>query len=180
MRVHYIVWMVPFILATCVTEINSLFEFTNIKCNSIDKKFFDFDYCHIKAVNRTFKYMSVRTTLHELPIREVLADLQILRRFKGYIPITMNVTLDVCKYMNKKKSRNPMVNFFDGVLKNYSNAYHKCPYDHDVWVEQLPTQFVNTQLSDVLPLPSGDYAFYSTWIVNGKMRGTLCVYGTLF
>ncbi|XP_022215153.2 uncharacterized protein LOC111069404 [Drosophila obscura] len=155
MRVPYSAWMVPFILAYCVTQIYALFEFTNIKCNSLDKQFAEFENCHIKAVNRSYKYLAVKVAMHQLPVVNASASLQVLRRFKGFIPITMNVTFDVCKYMYKKKSQNPMMNFIDSVLKSYSNAYHQCPYDHDISVDHLPTQFVNTHFTDVLPFPQG-------------------------
>ncbi|XP_034659918.1 uncharacterized protein LOC117896020 [Drosophila subobscura] len=179
MRVHSGVWMLPFILAYCVKQIYSGFEFTNIKCTSNDKKFFEFEYCYIKAVNRSYKYMSLKALMHEKPYTDASANLQVLRRFKGYIPITMNVTFNVCKYMEKKNNQNPMVKFFDMVIKSYSNVYHKCPYDHDILVEKVPTQFVNSHFTDVIPLPRGDYAFYSTWFTSGIKRGTLWVYGTL-
>jgi len=46
-------------------------EFTNVKCTSWDKKFDDFEYCHLKSVNRSFKYLSLKVNLFKVPITKV-------------------------------------------------------------------------------------------------------------
>ncbi|XP_017131171.1 uncharacterized protein LOC108148604 [Drosophila elegans] len=163
-----------------ITQIDSKVEFTNIKCNSRENKFLDFEYCYIKSVNRSYKYISLKANLHEVPIKNASANLQILKRFRTYMPITMNITFDVCKYMETKKHfGNPMLKLFEKISKNYTNVNHKCPYDHDLYIDKLPTQFLNQHFTDVLPLPPGDYAFYSSWYSKGIERATIRIYATL-
>jgi len=52
-------------------------EFTNIKCTSLDKNFDEFEYCRLKSVNRTFKYISLKVNLYKLPVTKVKVRLQI-------------------------------------------------------------------------------------------------------
>ncbi|EDW39227.1 GL13981, partial [Drosophila persimilis] len=56
--------------------IASKVEFTNIKCTSLDKEFDDFEYCYLKSVNRTYKYMSLKVNLYKIPItiHDLLVD----------------------------------------------------------------------------------------------------------
>ncbi|KAH8346624.1 hypothetical protein KR084_007125, partial [Drosophila pseudotakahashii] len=161
-------------------QIDSKYEFTNIKCNTKDKTFLEFEYCYIKSVNRSYKYISLKTKIHQLPVSDATGNLQILRRFRTYMPITMNVTIDVCKYMaSKKNSGNPMLRLYEEVSKKYSNFNHKCPYDHDIEIEKLPVQYMNRYFTDILPLPVGDYAFYSSWCIKGIERATVWIYSTI-
>ncbi|KAH8243129.1 hypothetical protein KR032_004751, partial [Drosophila birchii] len=158
----------------------SKLEFTNVKCNSKDKKFVEFEYCYIKSVNRSYKYISLKTRLHSLPINEATASLQVLRRFRSFMPVTMNVTIDICKFLSEKKSiLNPMLELFDGVSKKYTNLNHTCPYDNDLVIEKLPTYYLNQHFTDVLPLPPGEYAFHSRWFHKGIERATIGIYSTI-
>lgn len=43
-------------------------EFNNLRCVALDRSFLNFEYCYLKSVNRTFKYASLKTKLHQLPI----------------------------------------------------------------------------------------------------------------
>ncbi|KAH8298316.1 hypothetical protein KR018_002360, partial [Drosophila ironensis] len=47
-------------------------DLTNIKCTTFDKTFSDFEYCYLKAVNRTSKYISIKVLLLKTPIHHVL------------------------------------------------------------------------------------------------------------
>ncbi|KAH8374881.1 hypothetical protein KR200_008111, partial [Drosophila serrata] len=159
-------------------KISSKFEFTNIKCSSKDKNFVEFEYCYIKSVNRSYKYISMKTRLRSLPINEATARLQILRRFRSFMPITMNVTVEICKFMTDKKSIfNPMLELFNDATKKYTNLNHTCPYDHDIVIDKLPTHYLNQHFTNVLPLPPGEYAFHSIWLIKGIERYTFMIYG---
>ncbi|KAH8330362.1 hypothetical protein KR067_001632, partial [Drosophila pandora] len=155
-------------------------EFTNIECTAVDKKFVDFEYCYIKAVNRSYKYISLRANMHELPLVEPSASLQILRRFRRYTPVTLNATFDICKFMSSKKgSRNPMLIIFADIAKTYTNVYHKCPFDHDLVIDKMPTSYLNQQFLNILFLPPGEYAFYSSWMIKNVEKAQIKIYATL-
>jgi len=52
-------------------QVHSLIEFTNIKCESVDKDFAEFEYCRLKSQNRTFKYISLKVNLFKVPISRI-------------------------------------------------------------------------------------------------------------
>jgi len=45
-----------------------MLEFKNINCEAVDKEFSEFEYCYLKSVNRTYKYISVKLKLLQLPV----------------------------------------------------------------------------------------------------------------
>lgn len=52
-------------------QISSKVDFTNLKCTSFDPEFNEFEYCHLKSVNRSFKYLSLKVKLHKIPVTKV-------------------------------------------------------------------------------------------------------------
>ncbi|KAH8243331.1 hypothetical protein KR032_006627, partial [Drosophila birchii] len=153
-------------------------EFTNIKCTSLDLNFSSFDYCHIKAVNRSFKYISLKVKLHKLPISKIKVNIAVLKRFNGYRPFLYNVTVDACKFLRNPKS-NPVFLYLYSLFKTYSNMNHTCPYNHDLVVEKLSTPFINNQVTAVLPVPEGDYIFETNWFAENIQRAIVRVFGTI-
>ncbi|XP_033167397.1 uncharacterized protein LOC117145744 [Drosophila mauritiana] len=154
------------------------FEFTNIKCTSLDKEFDDFEYCHLKSVNRTFKYISLKVRMYKIPVTRVKVNFALLKKFNGYKPFLYNITTDACRVLKYPKS-NPVFGFFHSLFAHHSNMNHSCPYNHDIIVDKLPADFVNTKFTKILPFPVGDYLFDSKWIVNDINRADVQVYGTL-
>ncbi|KAH8384231.1 hypothetical protein KR200_003637, partial [Drosophila serrata] len=159
-------------------KITPLVEFTNIKCTSFDKKYNDFEYCRLKSVNRSFKYMSLKVNLYKVPITKVKVNFAMLKRYSGYKPFLYNITVDACKILKHPKS-NPIFGFFHGLFKKHSNMNHTCPYDHDLVVDKLPTSFINQQVTGALSFPHGDYLFHSDWFAYGVHRATVDFFYTL-
>ncbi|EDX15081.1 GD16676 [Drosophila simulans] len=166
-------------LSICVVEISSKFEFTNIICNSLDKKFSDFEYCYIKSVNRSYKYVSIKAKLFKTPITKINGV--ILKRFNGYNgyrPFMVNMTVDACRFLNNTKS-NPIASYLYDFIRPFTNMNHNCPYDHDLLIEKLPIHFVNHQVTNVLPVPEGDYLYETNWMAYDIRRAVIKVYGTI-
>ncbi|KAH8293476.1 hypothetical protein KR054_000816, partial [Drosophila jambulina] len=178
-------------------QITSTVEFTNIKCNTLDPNFAEFEYCYLKSVNRTYKYLSLKVNLYKLPITKVKANVELLKRFSGYKPFLYNVTVDVCQFMKNPKS-NPIAAYLYGFFKNHSNMNHTCPYNvslksvvvlifkiylvylqHDIIIDRLSVSFLNQHVTEVLPFPIGDYLFQSNWIADGINRANVNLYFTL-
>ncbi|KAH8307950.1 hypothetical protein KR059_003420, partial [Drosophila kikkawai] len=153
-------------------------EFTNVKCTSLDPKFADFEYCIMKSVNRSYKYISAKVKLFKKPITKVKVNIELLKRFSGYKPFLYNITVDVCRFMKNPKS-SPVAAYFHGFFKNHSNMNHTCPYNHDIIIDRLSISFINHHLTKVLPFPIGDYLFQSNWIADGINRASVNVYFTL-
>lgn len=49
-------------------QIQASFEFNNVKCVTMDPKYISFEYCFLRSVNRTYKYLSIKAIAHHLPI----------------------------------------------------------------------------------------------------------------
>ncbi|EDW99175.2 uncharacterized protein LOC6538960 [Drosophila yakuba] len=160
-------------------QISSKFEFTNIRCNSLDKQYSDFEHCLIKSINRSYKYVTIRVKLFKTPLTKVKG--RILKRFdgyNGYRPFMVNMTVDACRFLENMNS-NPIANYLYGFVKLYTNMNHSCPYDHDLLVDKLPIQFVNYQVTKVLPFPEGDYVYETHWFAYDIKRAVVKVYGTI-
>ncbi|XP_039493961.1 uncharacterized protein LOC120453354 [Drosophila santomea] len=166
------------LLLYLIKEISTAVEFTNVKCNSWNKTFADFEYCHLKSVNRSFKYLSLKVNLFKVPITKVKVNFSLLKRYNGYKPFLYNITVDACKVLRHPKS-NLIFGFFHGLFKKYSNMNHTCPYDHDLIVEKLPISFLNQQMTGELKFPHGDYLFHSDWYAYGVNRATVDCYYSL-
>ncbi|XP_070074004.1 uncharacterized protein [Drosophila takahashii] len=167
-----------FIVFYMAEKISSNFEFTNVVCTSLDKKFDDFEYCFLKSVNRTYKYLSLKVNLFKIPITKVKVKGILYKRFSGYRPFMFNVTVDACRFL-KDTNSNPIVNYFLNFFRPFSNINHTCPFDHDLIVEKVPIDFVNHQVTKVLPFPEGDYLLETHWIAYDIDRAVVKVYGTI-
>ncbi|XP_033173544.1 uncharacterized protein LOC117150663 [Drosophila mauritiana] len=159
-------------------EAVSKLEFTNVKCVTLDPEFAYFDYCYIKAVNRTYKYLSLRVKLLKTPVTKIKINVATLQRLNGYKPFLYNITIDACRFYKNQKS-NPIAGYFYSFFKDYSNINHSCPYDHDIIVEKVSISHLNTQVTNVLPVPHGDYLFHTNWYAYDINRATVDVYVTI-
>ncbi|XP_016963030.1 uncharacterized protein LOC108033274 [Drosophila biarmipes] len=149
-------------------------EFTNVKCSTLDKKFGEFEYCFLKAANRTYKYLSLKVRLYKVPVHKFSVNVAFHKRSNGLSPVNYNITFDGCKMV--EKIGNPWITFLFGVIKEYSNINHSCPYAHDIIVDKLPAQFLKQRFSALLPFPEGDYVFNSNWIAYGINRANVRVH----
>ncbi|XP_032306914.1 uncharacterized protein LOC26514098 [Drosophila ananassae] len=134
-----------------------------------------FDECFLKSVNRTFKYMSFRTRIYQFPVDDVTIRVEVLKRLNGYKPFLFNFTVDACKFLKGQK-KTMVTQFFYDLFAPYSNMLHKCPYDHDVFVNKLPISHLDHMLSNVLPFPEGVYCVHSVYFSHGIPRMDLKVY----
>ncbi|XP_041447597.1 uncharacterized protein LOC121403825 [Drosophila obscura] len=153
-------------------------EFTNINCTAMDPKVGEFDYCYLKSVNRSYKYFSARYKLYVLPVKAMRINVSLWKRYNGYKPFLYNVTFDACKYLGNINS-NRVIKFFYETFAGFSNVNHTCPYNHDIIIEKLPTDFVNQRVTEILQFPEGDYLVELRWIRSGNLSAMFRLYGTL-
>ncbi|XP_053966461.1 uncharacterized protein LOC128868418 [Anastrepha ludens] len=149
---------------------NASLEFTNVQCKPVDKSYLTVEYCFIKSVNRTYKYLSVRVRiLSKVPITNTTVNFSLLKKANGYKPFLYNITFDACKYLRSRK--NKLLNYFHGLFEVYSNLNHTCPFGMDDFVvEKLPISHVQHYVSDILPMPHGKYLLHTTWSSFGVKR----------
>ncbi|XP_017037354.1 uncharacterized protein [Drosophila kikkawai] len=160
------------------TKISSIFEFTNVKCTSLDPKFDKFEYCYLKSVNRSYKYVSIKVNLLKTPVTKVKVIGVLFKRFNGNRPFMYNMSIDACRFLRNPQAY-PIAKFFFEFLKYHSNINHSCPFDHPLILDKLPASFVNNQFTKDLPFPGGDYLFESHWIAYDVDRAVVKFYGTL-
>ncbi|XP_070068199.1 uncharacterized protein [Drosophila takahashii] len=157
--------------------VNTLTEFTNIECESTDKDFSNFEYCRLKSANRTYKYISLKLNLFKVPVTNVKINVALYKRLNGYKPFLYNITLDACRFY-KNQNSNPVALFFYNFFKEQSNMNHSCPYNHDIVVDKISTEFVNHRMTNVLPFPEGRYMLKMQWMVYDITRVVFKVYVT--
>ncbi|XP_022223514.2 uncharacterized protein LOC111074859 [Drosophila obscura] len=161
-----------------IKEISSKFEFTNVKCKCVDEDYCSMDYCYLKSINRTYKYASGRLRLLKPPLTNVQLNCGLYKRFSGYKPFLYNFTVDGCKFLNNPR-HSPVANYFFGIIGTNHNLNHSCPYNGEIFIDQVPINLVNSHLTATLPFPEGDYLFQTHGIVDGIIRSVFQVYGTL-
>ncbi|XP_044250911.1 uncharacterized protein [Drosophila takahashii] len=165
-------WVRLLVLSLVMREITSRVEFTNIKCSPVDKNFAEFEYCTLKSINRTYKYISEKIKLYKIPLTKMKVNFGLYKRFSGYKPFLYNQTIDGCYFLNHQKS-NPVAKFFFDIIKGNTNVNHSCPYNHDIIADKLSTEVVNHHLTKVLPYPDGDYMLESHWVLNDKLSALI-------
>ncbi|KAH8242392.1 hypothetical protein KR032_005150, partial [Drosophila birchii] len=153
-------------------------EFTNVKCTTLEPDFVSFEYCFLKSVNRTYKYLSLKANLHKSPVTKIKVNVAIFKRYNGYKPFFYNITVDACKFVIREKP-DPIATYLYSMFKSYSNMNHSCPFENYALLEKLPIGYINQQVTDVLPVPHGDYLFHSNWMAYDINRATVNVYLTI-
>ncbi|XP_030561115.1 uncharacterized protein LOC115762880 [Drosophila novamexicana] len=161
----------PFYRLQCIV---AHVTFTNLKCNFTDRQIGNFQHCHIKAVNRTHKYVSVHANIYTKPLNNVSINIRCMRYNSGYKPFFFDVTFDACKFL--KQPRHPILILFYNTLKNRSNMNHTCPYNHDIIVDKLYTGDHELEFARYLPVPMGDYAIYVIFYVYKVKACTVNLY----
>ncbi|KAH8306176.1 hypothetical protein KR018_003382, partial [Drosophila ironensis] len=159
-------------------QIMSTVEFTNFKCTSLNKQFTDFEYCYLKSVNRSYKYLSLKVNLFKIPITKVSVNFAFLKRTNGYKPFLYNVTADACKFLKNEKS-NPVLIYMYNIFRSHSNMNHTCPYNHDLILDKISNDYMNNHLTNVLPFPDGEYLLNTHWFAYGIKRAIVSIYLTL-
>lgn len=121
------------------------------------------------------------------------------QRLNGYKPFLYNVTVDGCRFYKHQRS-NPVFYYFFNFFKDYSNINHSCPYDvslnnnkhyggllrtpfllqHDIILDKVSISHANTQVTNVLPVPHGNYLYRADWYAYNIKRATVDVYAKIY
>ncbi|XP_041675844.1 uncharacterized protein LOC121530568 [Drosophila eugracilis] len=152
-------------------------EFTNTICEAVDEDFLTFEYCLLKSFNRTYKYLTIKVNLLQIPVTDIKVNMALYKRLSTYKPYFYNVTVDCCKFLKNVKLY-PIANYVYDFFKEFSNINHSCPYDHDLLVDKLTSAHFNHRFSNVQAFPLGDYMFNVNWILHGHIRAKFRLYFT--
>ncbi|KRK07090.1 uncharacterized protein LOC26535167 isoform X1 [Drosophila yakuba] len=176
-KLHFFVAFLTF-STYYLTEVYSLVEFTNVQCESVDKDYTLFPYCYLKSVNRSYKYVSVKAKLLQLPVAKAKVRLALYKRLNGYKPFLYDMTIDACRFLKYPKS-NPVALYFYNCFKEYSNLNHTCPFEHDIVLDKMSYHSINNKLTKVLPFPEGNYMFEMHWMAYDINRAITKFYFSL-
>ncbi|XP_039487944.1 uncharacterized protein LOC120449509 isoform X1 [Drosophila santomea] len=160
------------------TEVYSLVEFTNAQCESLDKDFSLFEYCFLKSVNRSYKYVSLKVKLLKVPITKVKVKVALYKRANGYLPFLYNITIDACRFL-KAPNTNQIALYFYNLFKDYSNINHTCPFINDLVLDKMSYHSINTKVTKILPFPEGQYMIEMHWIAYDIDRAVTKFYWSL-
>ncbi|XP_054742575.1 uncharacterized protein LOC129247467 [Anastrepha obliqua] len=144
---------------------------TNIQCTSFNKSFLNFPECRLRLVQRNLNEITIRVKLSE-PLEDVTVHLQLMKKSNGYHPYLVDTKFDACKFMSTKN--NPLINYLYDFVRPYTNINHSCPYEHELILKNL--RIDQSLLNAATMLPTGDYAFYTTYTVNNIKRAFLQLY----
>ncbi|XP_017126846.1 uncharacterized protein LOC108145787 [Drosophila elegans] len=148
--------------------------FTNLKCGTMDRNYLTFEKCHIKAVNRTHKYIDIHINLLKKPVENITVTAKFMRHDHGYKPFFVDLTFNGCQFL--KNQRQPIVKLFYEIYKNSSNINHTCPFDHDIILDHLWTGNIESGLLKFVPMVNGDYAIFSEWSTYNIARAFINMY----
>ncbi|KAH8300764.1 hypothetical protein KR059_006433, partial [Drosophila kikkawai] len=163
------------ILHFSIKAILSHVAFTNLKCGTSDKGFFDFPKCHIKAVNRSHKYIDIHVNLKKVPMDNITLNLKLMRYNNGFKPFFIDMTFDTCRFL-RNPNKNPIVKMFYYAYVNSSNLNHTCPYDHDLIIDHFWTGNWEADFSKYIPTINGDYGIFTKIFSNNILRGFINFY----
>ncbi|XP_044251929.1 uncharacterized protein [Drosophila takahashii] len=138
----------------------------------------NFEYCRLKSVNRTYKYFSLKANLYQIPVTKVTVNPALYKRFSGYRPFLYNITIDACKFLANPRT-NPVIGYLHDFISGRSNINHSCPYDHDIVLDRITTDFTNHRLTKILPFPEGDYMVKVRWMAYDMTRAVFQLYFSL-
>ncbi|XP_017071301.2 uncharacterized protein LOC108107968 [Drosophila eugracilis] len=169
----------PFLVLMLLMEkITSLVEFTNLKCDTVNKDIAEFEYCTLKSINRTYKYATAKIKLHQIPITRAKVNFGLYKRLNGYKPFLYNQTINACTFFKNQRA-SPVAKYFYDIIKGVSNLNHSCPYNHDIIIDKLSTEIINYHSTQVLAYPEGNYMLESHWILNDNPAIIVQVYLSL-
>ncbi|KAH8263426.1 hypothetical protein KR044_009015, partial [Drosophila immigrans] len=147
---------IVFLMLFAGSNAGSSSRFTNIVCESLDVSFVRFDECNLKLLGRGIVGLNVYAALLQFPVKVSKINVSFFKKYNGYRPFIYNVTLDICKYLDKKRDKLSFEKIFLDLALVNSNINHSCPYEHDIIVRNLVFE---NKFIKFLPLPTGDYKF---------------------
>ncbi|XP_017070099.2 uncharacterized protein LOC108107194 [Drosophila eugracilis] len=144
-------------------------KMTNVVCESYNKSWIAVHYCRLKAYSRNKTSSNINLTLSE-PTSNVFVHVKLMKKYNGYKPFLVDVTLDGCQFMRKRN--NPTVKIIWNLIKDVSTLNHTCPYRG----LQMLSDFHRIEVP--VPLPTGDYLLMLNFLFFGKKQFGTKVYFT--
>ncbi|XP_058983576.1 uncharacterized protein LOC131804557 [Musca domestica] len=142
------------------------FRLTNLRCTSKNESLGIFKICSLKAVKRDVVEINVDFELRRKPVKEADFLLRFKKRGELGRKALYNYNIDFCEFLGSNR-RKPLANLFYNIfeLQTCSNLNHTCPYNHNILIKGCR---INSGLLQALPIPSGEYSIWTSWIIFGR------------
>ncbi|XP_013110030.1 uncharacterized protein LOC106088867 [Stomoxys calcitrans] len=150
------------------------FDLTEIYCSSYNEMFLQFAMCKVDTPKNSMAMLNVVARLLETAV-SIKCRITIFRKAnKIYRPFIYDDTLDLCEFVKGMGHKRFVIwaLAYPLVLK-YTNANHTCPYEPQDVVARNFT--LNSEISNLMPLPKGKYRVKIVFKVNNAKRGQLLV-----
>ncbi|EDW74179.2 uncharacterized protein Dwil_GK21797 [Drosophila willistoni] len=144
---------------------------TNVVCESFNQSWVTIDHCRLRAISRSKTVLNIKAIVHH-PATRINLKLQVLKKANGYKPWLIYAIIDACAFM--QKPNHPVAKFLHNWLQNSSTINHTCPY---TGLQEVKDFYVRPEQMPV-PLPTGDYALFLTWLFSDKPQFMTNVYFT--
>ncbi|XP_022232784.1 uncharacterized protein LOC111081139 isoform X2 [Drosophila obscura] len=165
--------MILWILLIASSQVES--KFKSLHCESYDHSHGEFSLCKIKAINRYRNSISTTYLNKEFVPNRVTARLEFFKRANGWRPFLYNITLNVCDFLDRKKTKpnsNTMTIFriAASYLMPYFNTSFTCPFQPNTEYKIENLEFDVEKFRIRFPIETGEYAlnFESTEINKFK------------
>ncbi|KAH8339116.1 hypothetical protein KR074_004606, partial [Drosophila pseudoananassae] len=141
------------------------FKLTNVRCDSYNKSWVQFNECRLKAINRHRVVFNFNATFVH-PTRNIFVLYQMFKRESGYKPWLFKYSIDCCRFL--KAPFNPFAIMVYDLYKDFSNVNHTCPLFVSFFKRnrKISDMYLSTDVMR-LPLPTGDYLLSIDWIFYG-------------
>uniref|UniRef100_A0A1I8MYM0 MD-2-related lipid-recognition domain-containing protein n=1 Tax=Musca domestica TaxID=7370 RepID=A0A1I8MYM0_MUSDO len=149
-------------------------KFTKVECDTPNKSEVIFETCKVKAVSRNLQYISLNVTFRELPLYDINGTVAFFKRANGYKPFLYSFELN-CETV---KRLNPVTKLVWQWFQDNSNIGRLCPFETNFLIPRLENVYLEKSMLQ-LPVPGGDYACFTTWLLNNKTQLSVKVYGTI-
>ncbi|XP_034650194.1 uncharacterized protein LOC117889824 [Drosophila subobscura] len=158
-------------------------KFKSLHCNSFDMDYGEFLLCKIQAINRYRNSISI-SYLNKQPVPSHLTvRLEFFKRANGWRPFLYNITLNVCDFLdrNKTKPNNHHRMIFRlavAYLIPYITRSYSCPFMANQVLKLVKMEFDVEKFRTRFPIETGEYALQFSlyhkkilkYTVNGSME----------
>ncbi|XP_033246304.1 uncharacterized protein LOC117187702 [Drosophila miranda] len=158
-------------------------KFKSLHCTSLDMDYGEFLLCKIQAINRyrnsiSISYLNKHTVPSHLTVR-----LEFFKRANGWRPFLYNITLNVCDFLDRNKTKpnnNNRIVFrlAAAYLIPYITRSYSCPFMENTVLKLVKLEFDVEKFRTRFPIETGEYALQFSlyhkkvlkYTVNGSME----------
>ncbi|XP_017469283.1 PREDICTED: uncharacterized protein LOC108361217 [Rhagoletis zephyria] len=146
-------------------------RFTYIRCKAIDASLINIPLCITKPISRNVTETSLHVRLAR-PVTNIVTRVRFMKKSSDYSLYFGENSYDACKFLDNRKIY-PIADYLFNIIDDYTNLNHSCPYKGDIIIDRFR---IRKDKLTWLPMPEGEYALFTSWNIDGKLRAELNFY----